>query len=243
MFPVGRTPPRSSKRQGQPKSPIGARRHELDLKGIFLNFESKLTLNLDCLELTQYGVDPRLVDRKQVLTLGGVRANEYRVFTVFGGVRENNYRMFTVLVEVRSILSKRFTQFTHFGNVFELIDGRFAICRPLQAYLVGRRHEEEETSVGRSHGNEANATAIGNLHGGMAERRAGSGGPFTGIKALFRSRDDAPLAAAPDSARRPLRRVWRWTNYMSSCSYGETQCAPPTPSRRICRRCQRSVVP
>jgi len=68
--------------------------------------------------------------------------------------------------------------------------------------LVGRRHENEE-----------NANVNGYLHGGMAERRAGSGGISTGAKALFCSRDDAPLAAAPNSARRRWRRAaWRFTS-------------------------------
>ena len=62
------------------------------------------------------------------------------------------------------------------------------------------------------HENEENATVIGDLHGGMAERRAGSGGTSTRTKALFRSRDDAPLAVAPDSARRRRRRAWRLTS-------------------------------
>jgi len=57
--------------------------------------------------------------------------------------------------------------------------------------------------------NEENATVIGNLHGGMAERRAGSGGTFAGTKALFCSRDDAPLAAAANSARRRWRHALR----------------------------------
>jgi len=54
--------------------------------------------------------------------------------------------------------------------------------------------------VGRRHDNEENGAVIGDLHGGMAERRASSRGTSTGTKALFCSRDDAPLAAAPDSA-------------------------------------------
>ena len=53
-------------------------------------------------------------------------------------------------------------------------------------------------------------TVIRNLHGGMAERRAGSGGTSTGTKALIRSRDDAPLAAAANSARRRWRRALRF---------------------------------
>ena len=63
---------------------------------------------------------------------------------------------------------------------------------------------------GAGHGNEENATVIGNLHGGMAERRAGSGGTSAGTKALFRSRDDTPLAAAVNSARRRWRRAMRF---------------------------------
>jgi hypothetical protein len=71
------------------------------------------------------------------------------------------------------------------------MDRRFAIHRLRQELLVGRRHENEE-----------NATVICNLHGGVAERRAGSGGTSSDTKASVRPRDDAPLAAAPDSARR-----------------------------------------
>ena len=52
-------------------------------------------------------------------------------------------------------------EYTHCGKVFELIDGRFAIYRPSPKSLAGRRHENEE-----------DATVFGNLHGGMAERRA-----------------------------------------------------------------------
>ena len=66
-------------------------------------------------------------------------------------------------------------QYTHCGKVVELIDGRFAIHRPLQEFLAGRSRENEE-----------NATVIGDLRGGMAERRAGSGGTSIGTKALFR---------------------------------------------------------
>ena len=106
--------------------------------------------------------------------------------------------------------------YTHFGKDFELIDGRFAICRPPPESLVGRRHENEE-----------NASVIGNLPGGMAEARAGSGGTSTGTKAFFRSRDDAPLAAAANSARQRWRRAWRLTSQLLSYLYGETQCAPP----------------
>jgi len=65
--------------------------------------------------------------------------------------------------------------------------------------------------VGRRHETEAIATVIGDLHGGMAERRAGSGGTCTGTQALFASQDDAPLAATPDSARRRMQRAWRLT--------------------------------
>jgi len=42
--------------------------------------------------------------------------------------------------------------------VFELVDRRFAIYRPLQEPLVGRRHANED-----------NATVIRNLHRGGAE--------------------------------------------------------------------------
>jgi len=87
-------------------------------------------------------------------------------------------------------------EYTHCGKVFELIDGRFAIYRPSPKSLAGRRHE-----------NEGNATVIGNLHGGMAERRDGGGGTSTGTKALFYARDSAPLSAAPNSARRRRRRA------------------------------------
>jgi hypothetical protein len=55
-------------------------------------------------------------------------------------------------------------QYTHSGKVFELINRRFAIDRPLQESLVGRRHENEE-----------NATEIRNLHRGGAECQAGGG--------------------------------------------------------------------
>jgi len=63
--------------------------------------------------------------------------------------------------------------------------------------------------VGRRHANEETATVNGDLHGGMAERRAGSGGIFPGTPALFRSRDNAPLVAAPDSARPRRQRALR----------------------------------
>jgi hypothetical protein len=53
--------------------------------------------------------------------------------------------------------------YTHCGKVFKLIVRRFAICRPLQESLVGRRHENED------------ATEIRNLHRGGAECQAGGG--------------------------------------------------------------------
>jgi len=34
-------------RQGQPKSSIGARRDKLDLKGDFLEFETRMTVDMD----------------------------------------------------------------------------------------------------------------------------------------------------------------------------------------------------
>jgi len=39
--------------------------------------------------------------------------------------------------------------------------------------------------VGRRHENEENGGVIGNLHGGVAERRAGSGGTSPDTKALI----------------------------------------------------------
>jgi hypothetical protein len=51
---------------------------------------------------------------------------------------------------------------------------------------------------------------MGNLHGGMAERRAGSGGTATGTQAVFRSQDDAPLAAPANLARRCWQRAIRF---------------------------------
>jgi len=74
---------------------------------------------------------------------------------------------------------------------FVIVDIRFAIGRPLQESLVG---------MGRRHGDDDDCAVIGHLHGGVAEHRAGSGGTSRGTNALFRSRDSAPLAAAPDSA-------------------------------------------
>ena len=65
---------------------------------------------------------------------------------------------------------------------------------------MGRSHENEENATVIGYllgGMEENATVIGYLLGGMAERRTGSGGTSAGIKALFSSRDDAPLAATP----------------------------------------------
>jgi len=53
-------------------------------------------------------------------------------------------------------------RYTHFGKFFELIDHRFAISRPLQESLVGRRHANEE-----------NATVIRKLRRGGAECRGG----------------------------------------------------------------------
>jgi hypothetical protein len=50
--------------------------------------------------------------------------------------------------------------------------------------------------VWRRHENEENGTVFGNLHGGMAERRAGSGGTSIGTKALLVPLDDASPAAA-----------------------------------------------
>jgi hypothetical protein len=85
--------------------------------------------------------------------------------------------------------------------IFRLIDRRFATGRPLQESLLGRRHENEESG-----------TVNVDLLGGMAERRAGSGGTSAGTKALFSSRDDAPPAAAPYSARRRVLRAWRLTS-------------------------------
>ena len=63
----------------------------------------------------------------------------------------------------------------------------------------------------RRHENEENGAVIGNLHGGMAERRAGSGGTSAGTEASLCSRYDAPLAAAAISARRRWRRALRLT--------------------------------
>ena len=56
------------------------------------------------------------------------------------------------------------SQYTHFGKVLELIDHRFAIDRPLQECLGGRRHENEE-----------NASEIRKLHRGGAECQVGGG--------------------------------------------------------------------
>jgi len=88
------------------------------------------------------------------------------------------------------------SEYTHFGKSLESIDGRSTVSRPLQESWVGRRHENVD-----------NGAVIGNLHGGMAERRAGRGGTSTGTKTLFRSGDDAPLPAAADSVRRHWRRA------------------------------------
>jgi hypothetical protein len=88
-----------------------------------------------------------------------------------------------------------------------------------------------------------NATVIGNRHGGMAERRAGRGGTSTGAKAFDSltgrrsSGGGARFGAMACAARMAFDELT--LDYL----YGDTQCAPPTPSRRICRRRQRSVVP
>jgi len=80
---------------------------------------------------------------------------------------------------------------THRAKYFEFIDGRFAIYRRTLKSMAGRRHENEE-----------NATAFCNLHGGMAKRRDGGGGIYSGAKAVSDALDDVPLAAAADSGRR-----------------------------------------
>jgi len=87
-------------------------------------------------------------------------------------------------------------QYTHRGKVFELIDRRFAILRPLQESLVGRRYVNEE-----------NATEMRNLHRGGAECRGGGGDTSSMPEASHPSREDAPLADTADSARRRRRRA------------------------------------
>ena len=89
-----------------------------------------------------------------------------------------------------------FAEYTHCGKVFELIDRRFAKCRPLQESLVGRRHANEE-----------NATVIRDLHRGGAECRAGGSDTSSVPEAEYPSREDAPVADTADSARRRRRRA------------------------------------
>jgi len=88
-------------------------------------------------------------------------------------------------------------EYTHFGKVFELIDHRFAIFRPLQESLM----------VGRRHANEENATVIRNLHRGGAECRAGGSDTSSVPEAENPSREDAPVADTADSARQRRRRA------------------------------------
>jgi len=95
-----------------------------------------------------------------------------------------------------SFTEKRRANYTHCGKVCELIDRRFAIFRPLQESLVGRRHA-----------NENNATVIRNLHRGGAECRGGGGDTSSVPEASHPSREDAPLADTADSARRCRRRA------------------------------------
>ena len=84
--------------------------------------------------------------------------------------------------------------YTHCSKVFELIDRRFAIFRPLQESLVGCRHADEE-----------NATKIRDLHRGGAGCRGGGGDTSSVSEASHPSREDAPLADTADSARRRRR--------------------------------------
>jgi len=79
--------------------------------------------------------------------------------------------------------------YTHLGKVFELIDRRFVIYRPIRECLVRRRHEIEE-----------NAAVIRNLHRGRAECHAGGADTSSVPEAFLPSREHAPLAAAADLA-------------------------------------------
>ena len=58
----------------------------------------------------------------------------------------------------------------------------------------------------------------------MAERRAGSGGTSTTTKASFRSRDNAPLAAAANSARQRRRRALCVAPLLTQEISGQTPC-------------------
>jgi len=96
----------------------------------------------------------------------------------------------------RRVRAGRRGQHTHCGRVFQLIDRRFAISRPLQESVVGRRHANEE-----------NATVIPNLHRGGAECRGGGGDTSSVPEASHPPREDAPLADTLDSARRRVQRA------------------------------------
>ena len=89
-------------------------------------------------------------------------------------------------------------EYIHFGKVPQLIDRRFATCRPLLESLVGRRHANEE-----------NAAVIRNLHRGGAESRAGGSDNSSVPEAEYPSREDAPVADTAASSRRRRRRAWR----------------------------------
>jgi hypothetical protein len=60
---------------------------------------------------------------------------------------------------------------THFGKVFELIDGRFAIDRPTRKCLVGPNHNLLRARSGNRTGKRPRREH----DGGMEERRGGDG--------------------------------------------------------------------
>jgi hypothetical protein len=82
-------------------------------------------------------------------------------------------------------------QYTHCGKYFRVNRQSIRHISSLSQILGGDARNEE------------NAHVIDNLHGGVVERRAGSGGTSNGTNAAFRSRDDAPLAAAQGPGRKP----------------------------------------
>jgi len=124
------------------------------------------------------------------------------------------------------------TPYTHCGKVFGLIDRRFAIYRPLQESLVGRRHANEE-----------NATVIRNLHRGGAECRGDGGDASSVPEASYPSRKDAPLAETADSARRRQRRALCFPIQITLELTRQSPCALHTPSRRTWRIRRSGICP
>ena len=138
------------------------------------------------------GIPPR----KPYLRDQGVEQGEQGIYVVWNDRLSNLQPRRRLTVTVARICKKGLCrdkpgEYIHFGKVPQLIDRRFATCRPLLESLVGRRHANEE-----------NAAVIRNLHRGGAECRAGGSDNSSVPEAEYPSREDAPVADTAASSRR-----------------------------------------